>query len=93
MVLLLLALGAAVAAGMATAFIASQVRPVFDDVQQLRASTGLPLLGVVSMILSDDDRRRERSSRIRFFFGTGSLLASYLVALVTVSIIAARQVG
>ncbi len=93
MLLLLAALGAALAAGLATTFIASQVRPVFDDVQQLRASTGLPLLGVVSMILSDDDKRRERSNRIRFFFGSGSLLASYLVALVTVSIIAARQVG
>ncbi|MDH4393702.1 MAG: Wzz/FepE/Etk N-terminal domain-containing protein [Aquabacterium sp.] len=93
MLLLLAALGAALAAGLVTTFIASQVRPVFDDVQQLRASTGLPLLGVVSMILSDDDKRRERSSRVRFFLGTGSLLASYLVALVTVSIIAARQVG
>lgn len=93
MLLLLAALGVALAAGLATTFIASQVRPVFDDVQQLRASTGLPLLGVVSMILSDDDKRRERSNRIRFFFGTGSLLASYLVALATVSIVAARQVG
>lgn len=91
--LLLAALGAALAAGLVSTFIASQVRPVFDDVQQLRASTGLPLLGVVSMILSDDDKRRERSNRIRFFFGTGGLLASYLVALVTVSILAARQVG
>jgi len=93
MLLLLAALAAAVAAGLVTTFVASQVRPVFDDVQQLRTSTGLPLLGVVSMILSDDDKRRERSSRFRFFFGTGSLLASYLVAVVTVSIIAGRQLG
>ncbi len=93
MLLLLVALAAAVAAGLATAFVASQVRPVFNDVQQLRAKTGLPLLGVVSMILSDDDKKRERSNRLRFYFGTGSLLASYLVAMVTVSIIAARQVG
>jgi polysaccharide chain length determinant protein (PEP-CTERM system associated) len=93
MLLLLLALGTALGSGLVATFIASQLRPVFDDVYQLRASTNLPLLGVVSMILSDDDKRRERSSRIRFFFGTGSLFASYLVALVTVSIIAARQVG
>ena len=93
MLLLLLALGGALAAGLATTFVASQIRPVFNDVQQLRAKTGLPLLGVVSMILSDDDKKRERSNRLRFFFGTGSLLASYLVAMVTVSIIAARQVG
>ena len=91
--LLLVALGAALGVGLAVSFIASQVRPVFTDVQQLRTKTGLPLLGVVSMILSDDDKRRERANRLRFYLGTGSLLASYLAAMVTVSIIAARQVG
>mgnify|MGYP006211399593 CR=1 FL=1 len=40
-----------------------------------------------------DDKKREKSNRLRFYFGTGGLLASYLVAMVTVSIIAARQVG
>jgi len=93
LLLLLAALVAALAAGLGTAFVASQIRPVFDDVQQLRAKVSLPLLGVVSMILSDDDKKREKSSRLRFYFGTGGLLASYLVAMVTVSIIAARQVG
>lgn len=93
MLLLLTALGAAVGAGLAVALAASQLRPVYDDVHQLRTSTGLPLLGVVSMILSDDDRRRERTNRLRFFVGTGGLLASFLVAVVTVSILSARQVG
>jgi polysaccharide chain length determinant protein (PEP-CTERM system associated) len=93
MLLLLVALGASVAAGLAVTFAASQVRPVFDDVHQLRAKTGLPLLGVVSMILSDDDKKRERTGRIRFLAGSGGLLASYLVAIVTVSILASRQVG
>jgi len=93
MLLLLMALGAAVGAGLAVTLAASQLRPVFDDVQQLRDRTGLPLLGVVSMVLSDDDRRRERKGRVRFFVGTGSLFASYLVAIVTVSILSARQVG
>ncbi len=93
LLLLLGALVAAIGAGLATAFVAAQIRPVFNDVQQLRAKTGLPLLGVVSMILSDDDKKREKSNRLRFYFGTGGLLASYLVAMVTVSIIAARQVG
>jgi len=93
LLLLLGALVVAAVAGLATAFVSSQIRPVFDDVHQLRARTGLPLLGVVSMILSDDDRKREKSNRLRFYFGTGGLLASYLVAMVTVTIIAARQVG
>lgn len=93
MLLLLTALGAAVGAGLAVSLAASQLRPVFDDVHQLRTGTGLPLLGVVSMILSDDDRRRERANRMRFYVGSGGLLASYLVAVVTVSILSARQVG
>ena len=91
--LLLAALAAAVAAGLAVTFAASQVRPVFDDVHQLRAKTGLPLLGVVSMILSDDDKRRERAGRLRFLAGAGGLLASFMVAIVTVSILASRQLG
>jgi hypothetical protein len=75
------------------ALVSSQLRPVFNDAQELRAKTGLPLLGVVSMILTDEDLRRERSNRVRFYFGTGGLLASYLVAMITVSILAARQIG
>ncbi|MBL8352941.1 MAG: chain length-determining protein [Burkholderiaceae bacterium] len=84
---------AAIGAGLFVTFAASQLRPVYDDAQQLRAKTGLPLLGVVSMILSDDERKRERTGRLRFYAGTGSLFASFLVAMVTVSIIAARQAG
>lgn len=91
--LLLTALGAAVGAGLAVTLAVSQLRPVFDDVHQLRDRTNIPILGVVSMILRDDDRRRERNSRMRFFFGAGGLFASYLVAVVTVSILSARQVG
>ena len=91
--LLVAALGASLAAGLAVTLAASQMRPVFDDVHQLRAKTGLPLLGVVSMILSDEDKKRERSSRVRFLVGSGGLLASYVVAMVTVSIIASRQLG
>ena len=93
LLLLPLALLAALAAGLFTAFAASQLRPVYNDAQELRAKTGVPLLGVVSMILSDEDRKRERANRLRFFVGTGGLLASFLVAMVTVSILAARQVG
>lgn len=87
------ALLASVGAGLLVTFAASQLRPVYDDAQQLRTKTGLPLLGVVSMILTDDDRKRERTNRLGFFAGTGGLLASFLVALVTISILAARQAG
>ena len=93
LLLLAIALVVALAAGLFTAFAASQLRPVYNDAQELRTKTGLPLLGVVSMILTAPEVKSERSNRLRFFVGTGGLLASFLVAAVTLSILAARQVG
>ena len=93
LLLLPAALVVALAAGLFTAFAASQLRPVYNDAQELRVKTGLPLLGVVSIILDDGERKREGAYRMRFYLGSGGLLASYLVAMVTVSILAARQVG
>lgn len=93
LLLLPVALAVALAAGLFTAFVASQLRPVYHDAAELGAKTGVPLLGVVSMVLTDDDRKRERANRLRFMVGSGGLLASFLVAMVTVSILAARQLG
>jgi polysaccharide chain length determinant protein (PEP-CTERM system associated) len=93
LLLLPAALAAAMLAGLFAAFAASQLRPVYHDVQELRAKTGVPLLGVVSMVLGDQEVRQERNGRLQFYAGTGGLLGAFLVAIVTVSILAARQVG
>jgi uncharacterized membrane protein YdcZ (DUF606 family) len=87
------ALAASMLAGLFAAFAASQLRPVYHDVQELRAKTGVPLLGVVSMVLGEQEVRQERNGRLQFYAGTGGLLGAFLVAIVTVSILAARQVG
>lgn len=86
-------LGVAVVAAFGMAFAASQLRPVYLDAQQLREKTGLPLLGVVGMVVSDDTRRRERKSNLRFAAGAGGFFASFLMVLAAVSILAARQAG
>ena len=93
MLLLAAALGVALVAGIVTTFAASQLRPVYNDGQELRVKVGLPLLGVVSMVMSEVERKRERAGRLRFYAGTGGLFASFLVTMVTVSILAARQAG
>ena len=93
LLLIPLALLAAVVAGLFTAFAASQLRPVYNDGQEMRLKTGLPILGVVSVVLTELQRKQERMSNLRFYAGTGSLFASFLVAMVTVSILAARQAG
>ena len=93
LLLLSTALMVALASGLFSAFAASQLRPVYNDAQELRVKTGMPLLGVVSLILEDGERKRERANRLQFYLGSGGLLASFLVAVVTVSILAARQVS
>jgi polysaccharide chain length determinant protein (PEP-CTERM system associated) len=86
LLLLPVALVAALAAGLFTAFVAAQLRPTFDDASELRAKTGLPLLGVVTMVMSDVDRRMERMGTIRFVTATGSLVALFVAGLIAMSL-------
>ena len=57
-----------------TAFAASQLRPVFHNAKELRAKFGLPLLGMVSLVTSASDVRRERVDLLRFVLASGSLI-------------------
>jgi polysaccharide chain length determinant protein (PEP-CTERM system associated) len=90
LVLLPIALAAALAAGLFTAFAASQLWPVFHKATDLRSRVDLPLLGVVSMVLSDAEKRRERGDLVRFLAASGGLVALFLVGLTAMSIIAGR---
>ncbi len=90
LMLLPLVLAVAVAGGLFTAFVASQLRPAFYDVVDLRQKTGLPLLGVVSVVLGDDERRRERMDRLRFFGASGSLVLLFAAGLAVMSMMAGR---
>jgi len=76
-----LALAAGLGSGLALAFLLSQLRPAFYDPSELRAKTGLPLLGVVSLRVDDKLRRKERGSLIRFVGATASLVALFGVGL------------
>jgi protein tyrosine kinase modulator len=82
--LLLLPAGflAALAAGLLAAFVASQLRPVYERASELRQQINLPVLGVVSLILSDVDKRRERFDRARFAAASSMLFIVFLVVLV-----------
>lgn len=88
--LLPLPLLAALAAGLFVAFVASQLRPVFHQGSELRDRLGLPLLGVVSLVASDADRRRERMGLVRFVAASGSLVGLFMVGMVALAIMAAR---
>ena len=81
-----LALAAGVAAGLALAFVLSQLRPVFYDPTEVRNKTGLPLLGVVSMRVDDLVKRRERGSLMRFAGATLGLVGLFVVGLVVTAV-------
>jgi polysaccharide chain length determinant protein (PEP-CTERM system associated) len=93
--LMLLAAGLVVAvlAGLVTAFAASQVRPVFHDLSELRQRLEMPILGVVSRQETPEDRRRARVDLLRFGAASGGLAGVYALGLIGMAIWLSRQVG
>jgi polysaccharide chain length determinant protein (PEP-CTERM system associated) len=67
--------------GAGVTFLLSQIRPVFFDAASLRAVTELPLLGVVSLIVHDELRRKERRSIKRFLAALIGLVALFIAGV------------
>ena len=84
---------AAIVAGIFASFAASQLRPVFHDVHELRARIELPILGVVSGLISDATRRAQRTDLLRFAAATGVLLGLFILGLISMAVILNRQVA
>jgi polysaccharide chain length determinant protein (PEP-CTERM system associated) len=93
LLLLPMAFVIALGAGLFTAFAASQLRPVFHSAAELRAKAAVPLLGIVSMLPTADELRRQRMNLIRFFVGSGGLVGSFILVFIAMSIMAARRGG
>ncbi|MDP2110527.1 MAG: GNVR domain-containing protein [Thiobacillus sp.] len=64
-------------AGIAVAFLLSQLRRTVADRRALRELTGLPLLGAVSRVETDESRRRKRKGLLAYLAALGSLIAAY----------------
>lgn len=74
LVLSILMLLAALAGGVAVAFVLDQVFPSFHAAKQLGELTGRPVLGAVSMFITDEQRSRERRQHIAFAGMAGLLI-------------------
>ncbi|MBK7593513.1 MAG: chain length-determining protein [Betaproteobacteria bacterium] len=92
LVLLPLALLAALGAGLFASFAASQVWPTFADSRSLRDATGVPVLGTVSMIVSDARKRKERRGLVGFLAGAVALLGSFGAGLLALFLLSMRTV-
>ncbi|MBV8380862.1 MAG: chain length-determining protein [Paucibacter sp.] len=79
--------------GVAAAFIGSQLRPVFFDMESLRTSTDLPILGQVSYMETDEDRRLVRRDSIRFGAGVLALTGLYGLGFVVVAFLFQQAVN
>ncbi len=84
--LYLLVLAASLGMGVVFALAASQLRPTFSDGDELRLKTGLPLLGVVTMLTTDNDRRKERMGLLRYFAASGGLIGLFVAGLIAMSL-------
>ena len=81
---------AAIAAGLGVAFVAKDVRPQFYDGRTLTEATGLPLLGTVTMIVREADKKSAKRSVTKFLAVLGALLGTYLASFVALTFLSAR---
>ena len=85
--LLPIAMLAAFVAGLGVAFGASQLRAVFFDSRALGLATGLPMLGVVTLLVNEDDTRAKRHDLKRFLIASGGLVGIYMVGMIALSLL------
>ncbi len=64
-------------AGIAVAFLLSQLRRTVTDRRVLRELTGLPLLGAVARVETPESLRRKRKGLLTYAAALGSLIAAY----------------
>lgn len=90
--LLVAALFASLGAGLAASFLAAQVWPTFHDVRSLRETTGLPVLGTVSLVANDAVRRERRRGLLGFLGGAVALVGSFAAGLLVLFLLSLRAV-
>ncbi|MBI5784935.1 MAG: chain length-determining protein [Rhodocyclales bacterium] len=83
LLLIALSLVVAIGAGIGTMFVSKEVRPCVYDRQQLRAVSGLPILGVVSLVDNDQLRGERKRDLRRLLNVAGGLLAAYTLLVGT----------
>ncbi|MGS0753819.1 GNVR domain-containing protein [Roseateles sp. GG27B] len=92
LLLLAAAMAVSLGAGIFVSFAFSQLRPVFHDAIELRSRVDLPILGVVTRLVTDSDRRRQRVDLIRFGVASGSLVILFALGMTVMAIMLSRQV-
>lgn len=82
LLLLPIALAIAIVAGVAVSFMMSQIMPTIQDAAHLREISKRPVLGSISLLVTDRIRSMRRRSTLYFFGGVGGLISSMAMVLV-----------
>jgi len=85
--LISLVLFGAIAAGLALAFVVSQVIPVVPDRVALRDLADYPILGSVSMVWSDAQKRQRKRGLAAYAASLASLLGAYGVLMTAIALL------
>lgn len=83
----------AIAGGMALAFLLSQLRPVFFDARNLRAVVELPVLGVVTKLVGETEKRKQRRDTQRFALASSGLVGLFVFGVGLLFFLANRAAG
>jgi polysaccharide chain length determinant protein (PEP-CTERM system associated) len=92
MLLMPLALLAGLAAGLGITFVLSQIRAVFYDAQAMSEALGVPLLGVVSLVMGEGEAQRRKTELKKFLGATAALVAIFGAGMVAL-LLMSRQAG
>lgn len=92
LLLMPMALLAALAAGLGVTFLLGQIRAVFYDADAMSETLGLPLLGVVSLLVDDGSSQRRKSELVKFLVATGGLVVVFGLGMVAL-FLTSKQAG
>lgn len=82
LLLMPMALLAALATGLGITFLLAQIRAVFYNPETMSETLGLPLLGVVSLVVDDGSAQRRKSELMKFLAATGALVVVFGLGMV-----------
>lgn len=85
--LLIASLVLALVAGAMVMFVSKEVRPCIYNRQQLRTTTELPILGVVSFVGSNQTRSESKRNSAKFAMAAGGVSVTYLLFVVAIWIL------
>ena len=81
---------AALGAGLALAFLMSQLRPTMNDERRLREISGLPVLGTVVMSWTEAQKKQRKKGLVALAISFGSLVSAYAALMAVLMLTAAR---